>query len=223
MMKILLAFFSLVSFFIQAQNLDGLWLVEQMSMGDQTMTPQAKWVRFNADSTTESGNGWRQHTIGTYSLQGDMLSIESSNGIRDKAGDFKVVVTEDRMIWTRMEEGMEVTVNLKRIVELPRTTGDHMLGLWEVESSENVFGDEQPLIKLQIRWDNLFVWIVQEESLKRTYGVYSVHGHRDEILLKCDGLELPKMRLNVSFPSENEMVLSAEGGIKLTFTRVYEF
>ncbi|KAB2810250.1 hypothetical protein [Phaeocystidibacter luteus] len=223
MKKALLALFASLSVILQGQNLEGLWLVEQMSMNDEIMTPQARWVRFNADGTTESGNGWRQHTVGTYSLKDDMLSLESSNGFIDKAGAFAIVLEGDQMTWTRMEDGMEVKVNLKRIDKLPRTTGDHMLGLWKLESSSNVFEGEQPSIKLQIRWDNLFVWIIETDSPKRIYGVYSVHGHRHEIVLKSEDLELAAMRLNVSFPSENEMVLSAEGGIEMRFSRAYEF
>ena len=44
----------------------GLWVVKKVKMGDQEMTPIARWMRFNKDSTQTSGNGWLQHSEGSW-------------------------------------------------------------------------------------------------------------------------------------------------------------
>jgi hypothetical protein len=35
-------------------------------MGNNEMTPIARWMRFNKDSTQTSGNGWLQHSEGSW-------------------------------------------------------------------------------------------------------------------------------------------------------------
>ena len=45
------------------------------------MTPNARWMRFNPDFTQESGNGWFQHSLGSWSLNSikGELSIVNDN------------------------------------------------------------------------------------------------------------------------------------------------
>lgn len=46
-------------------SIDGLWLVKSVKVGGDEMTPNGRWMRFNTDSTQESGNGWFQHSVGS--------------------------------------------------------------------------------------------------------------------------------------------------------------
>ncbi len=47
-------------------NIEGLWVVKLVKVVNQGMTPNARWTRFNSDSTQQSGNGWFQHSYGTW-------------------------------------------------------------------------------------------------------------------------------------------------------------
>ena len=44
----------------------GMWEFTSVQVGDQTMTPVAKWAKYNSDGTFQSGNGWTQNSIGTW-------------------------------------------------------------------------------------------------------------------------------------------------------------
>ena len=47
-------------------KIEGLWEIEKVKVGDKEMTPIARWVRLNPDKSQKSGNGWFQHSIGTW-------------------------------------------------------------------------------------------------------------------------------------------------------------
>ena len=49
-------------------TIEGLWIVKSVRVGEQEMTPNAKWARFNSDLAQESGNGWFQHSYGIWNL-----------------------------------------------------------------------------------------------------------------------------------------------------------
>lgn len=61
---ILLVVLSLVGCRDQS-SIEGLWVVSNVKVGDKEMTPNAQWMRFNADFTRQSGNGWLKHSYGT--------------------------------------------------------------------------------------------------------------------------------------------------------------
>ena len=68
----------------------GLWEVEKVSMGDHSMTPIARWMKFESDNTQVSGNGWLQHSYGNWSLTGKDLSVEDFNGVSDNTNPFSI-------------------------------------------------------------------------------------------------------------------------------------
>lgn len=94
----------------KSNRIEGLWVVEEVAVGEQEMTPNARWMRFNADSTQQSGNGWLQHSYGTWSMNEKTgeLSVENVNGLDDPYGAFDVSVGKDTMFWSRQEEGQQV-------------------------------------------------------------------------------------------------------------------
>ena len=117
------------------KSIEGLWLVKSVKMGDKEMTPIARWMRFNSDSTQTSGNGWLQHSIGTWSLNSNNdLSVINTNGIIDEAEPFKVVMTQTNMTWKRKEDGMDVTVFLERTDRLPTSEANKLFGLWKFDT-----------------------------------------------------------------------------------------
>ena len=122
----------------QIDRLTGLWLVEKVKVGNEIMTPDAKWTRLNSDGTEESGNGGFRHSYGKWEYDEftKELLITTKNGLDDPFGAFYVDLKKDKMIWSREEEGMNVVVTLSQIEKLPETYRDRLLGLWKLDESE---------------------------------------------------------------------------------------
>jgi len=146
-------------------TIEGLWVVKSVVVGDEEMTPNARWTRFNSDLTQESGNGRFQHSYGTWTLNqnSNELSIQNTNGLRDLNGPFVISIGQNEMIWERTEEGQNIKVILERSSQLPETYGDKILGLWKLESAignDNYFGqsDKKDINDyIFFRWDKRFV------------------------------------------------------------------
>ena len=70
-MRLLIALFLIVIVFScshkeqKVSNIDGLWVVKKVKVGNQEITPISRWMKFNTDSTQSSGNGWVQYSVGT--------------------------------------------------------------------------------------------------------------------------------------------------------------
>jgi|AVFP01.1.fsa_nt_gi hypothetical protein len=188
-------------------KLSGLWTITRVEVGDQEMTPNARWVRFYDDGTQESGNGWQQHSIGTWQYDAKLLllKIENTNGLKDPFDAFQVDLKGDKMSWYRAEEGQETNIFLERIDRIPASEGDQLMGFWTSDSAV-----------LFIRWDKRYVWSM---DTLRNAGIYHVHGHRNEIQFIEEG----KPRSFYSFSIENDQLeLKPDSGDVLTFTRSRE-
>ena len=147
----------------KSPSIEGLWIVKSVTIGDEEMTPDARWMRFNSDLTQESGNGWLQHSVGNWKLdtETNSLTIVNKNGIDDPNEPFKITLSNNEMIWQRTEEGQNVIIKLETTLRLPSTSGDKLLGLWKLEkavgkgsyfSTSNVNDDY-----LFFRWDKRFI------------------------------------------------------------------
>ena len=213
----------------QAKNsrIHGLWEVEKVVVGEDSMTPVSRWTRFNSDGTQTSGNGWFQHLIGAWSIKEDLLTIRSSNGVIDEAEPFKLKFTNDKMTWKREEDGQEVTVHLKRIEEIPTSDGNKLLGLWKLIKSTSdgsditVMSNPDSKAMLHLRWDNMYV---QHNMPKgKQYGIYKIHGHKPEIQLVNYG-ESPQFSFWKFTIFKDKLTLtSTDGQSVMEFERIYQF
>lgn len=196
-------------------------------MGDQSMTPVARWTRFNADNTQVSGNGWLQHSYGTWSLKDSLLSVEDTNGIQDITTPFSVKIQENTMTWKRDEGGQEVKVSLKRIDKLPQSGGNKLIGLWKLTSFVNDGNDMTVVINpdgksmLQLRWDNTYVRHNMPQGKK--YGVYKIHGHKPEIQLVNYGNEPQFSFWAFSFADDKLTLTSTDGKSVMKFERIHQY
>lgn len=211
-------------------TIEGLWLVERVKVGDQEMTPNARWTRFNADYTQQSGNGWFQHSYGTWTLNPETneLSVVNENGLKDPAEPFKVTLEKNRMMWTRNEDGQNVEVTLKRTDTLPATYGNKLLGLWKLEEVVGngvYFGEEEAKggnASIFFRWDGRFVI---RSGKGRINGVYNVHGHRPEVELIPYGDKLNRDFWAIDFNDDTITLklLNSENTVERKFIRIHEF
>jgi hypothetical protein len=212
-------------------QVDGLWLVTSVEVGSEVKTPVAKWFRLNNGKSLE-GNGWQQHTIGSYkwNKKTSELSFKSDNEPSEGFGAFTVSRTGNNMRWTRMEEGETVSVSLKAITELPQSTADQVKGLWDLASATRSGADVTSEVDPEgrqyifIRWDRMFVR--RFGASERVQGYWFVNAHYPALsFIGTKGDIIPET-WTVSF-EEGNMVLTGQSenvkGQVLTFSRLSEF
>ncbi len=211
-------------------TIEGLWVVKSVTVGDEEMTPNARWTRFNADGSQESGNGRFQHSYGTWSLDKETngLTIVNTNGLDDPNAPFEVKLGKNEMTWQRTEEGQNVRVKLLRATKTPETYGDKVLGLWSLKSangSDKYFDSaatQSDDASLFLRWDKRFV--IQSEN-GRIHGVYNVHGHRPELELIPYGDQMDRSFWQIQF-DENQIKLNrlnTDTPVTRSFERIRRF
>ncbi|MCF2873986.1 MULTISPECIES: hypothetical protein [unclassified Tenacibaculum] len=208
----------------ETNKFTGLWLVKKVKVGKEEMTPNARWMNFKEDSTQISGNGWLQHSYGTWSLKGNRLVVVDENGITDTSEPFKVEIKEHKMLWERKEEGEHVTVYLERINKIPTSEGNKLLGLWGLKSkkvdsiSKKVIN---PTSTLHLRWDNTYV--IENSSKKKKYGIYKIHGHKPELQMVNYG-DTPKFKFYKFTVEKDKLTLkSTDNKEELSYVRVHQF
>ena len=158
----------------------GLWQIEKVSIEKEELTPVAKWTKLNKDNSQESGNGWMQHSVGTwiYDQSRREISITNTNGIKDEYGGFHLEFDQENMIWKRKEEGQNVQVVLKKINKIPRSQSNQLLGIWKlITKEENKLEDSKTY--LHFRWDQILINKAKENI--RKVGMYKTHGHKNEL------------------------------------------
>ncbi len=192
-----------------AQKLPGLWIVEDVRIGDETMTPVAKWFRYNSDGTYVGGNGFLQNDEGTWMLDKDeqQFSPKSSYGLVDPFGPFKISQSNGKMTWEREEEGMNVVVTLSRIDELPKSPADWLVGMWGLQVAEKKGTDNLDIIDPDrqiyffIRWDRM---VIQRNAKgERKTGYWHIHGHKPEVTFLPHDDQLPAETWRVEAGSES--------------------
>lgn len=198
------------------QRIVGLWLVEKVQIGGQTMTPQAKWTRLDPDQSQASGNGWSQHTVGywQYDPPSKQLSIVNTNGVKDEFSGFTLeAIDGKKMTWSREEDGEPVQVFLRKTNKIPQAASDKLLGVWRPRTGDPAAAREgAPYIFL--RWDRVIVSRQKDE--KRQYGTYRTHGHRNELQVIYYEEPLRREIWNYAFDAEENLILERmEDGEKI--------
>ncbi len=74
MRQIILILFSFFIFDKINAQLEGLWEVKRVTVGEEVMTPVAKWFDLK-DGRVYSGNGGLRNTLGTYTFDPQIQSI----------------------------------------------------------------------------------------------------------------------------------------------------
>ncbi len=214
----------------QKSAISGLWIVKTVKVGGQELTPNARWTRFNPDSTQESGNGWVQHSTGTWSFnkKSNKLSITNANGLTDPYEAFKVRLNNDTMYWQRIEDGQNVLITLEKSDHLPETYGDQLLGLWKLQKAIgngryfHVSDSIKPEDYLFFRWDRRFV---MNCDLGRINGVYNVNGHRPELELipYSDSLNRDFWAISFDKNTIELKLLNTDSPVTRKFIRIHQF
>ena len=228
---IILAAFCINCLGCTSNKVTGLWIVDNVQVGDQKMTPNARWVRLNKDGTQQSGNGWYQHMQGTWSFDkaSDAIAIANVNSPEDPFGPFTVEFAKEAMTWSRDEGGMEVLVTLSTIDEIPSSAGDILLGIWDLtsatEDGKTAMKDLDPLDNryLFIRWDKIVEIRNTPDGTIR--GIYRVDPHRPVIEIAYYGQDRTYEQWSFTIDGNTLNLSSTKDGVTRTreYKRIYTF
>ena len=224
--------FSLIGLFLISCNQEkakhpmvGLWEITKVTIDGEENTPQGKWMRFNADSTQESGNGWLQHSRGTWKLDAatNELFLYQANGWKDEFENFKVAFAGEDMTWSRTEEGQKVDVFMKRVEKIPQRQADELYGVWQLYSTTIDSIQMKAIDKTTIffRWDKMFV--AQDEQ-NRSFGIFKTGSHKQEVEMVYYNPECTREYWDYSVKN-NILKLEAKNSEKKTiqtYQRIYE-
>jgi len=120
----------------------GLWEVLLVNVGNEELTPTAKWFEILEGGKLLSGNGGITNYRGSWTFDKNTNLInQMTNGTEDPYGPFKVSFQENSMTWQRQEDGMKVMVSLKRIDEKPLAPWDLITGTWKSNKAEGLDKD----------------------------------------------------------------------------------
>lgn len=190
--------------------------MSSVTVGEQNMTPVAKWTRINADGTYESGNGWLRNSEGTWTFDEheQAFTPTETNGLEDPYGAFSISITNEgeEMTWQREEEGMMVDVTLTKINELPKAPADAIQGLWDLESvhqnDEDITDTFDPDNQYYtfIRWDRIYM--LRNSEGERKTGYWHMDGHRPEMTMIPHDEGEPTERWSVSVQNDNKLVMT---------------
>lgn len=209
-------------------KIDGLWLVKEVKMDNKSMTPIARWMRFNADSTQSSGNGWLQHSIGKWKVNvKNELSVTNTNGLIDDAEPFKVKFENGKMIWNRVEEDQLVEVVLERTKKLPTSEANKLYGLWKFDSVVEDGKDISATLNssknamLFLRWDNTYEFRNYPKGEK--YGIFKTHGHRLQIDMVSYSKKPEFQFYNFQLKEDKLVLKSTNSNKEIKLTRIHQF
>jgi hypothetical protein len=204
----------------KSQEFVGLWQIQKVEVGSQEMTPIAKWSRINEDHTHESGNGWYQHSIGTwnYNSENKKIDLVNTNGLKDEFGAFSILISTDQeMIWSRQEGEDTVILSFKRIDKIPQSPSNKLLGVWKLKTEVKESVDPY----LFFRWDQIL--IDQQKVNEKKYAIYKTHGHKQELQIIYYEDPLRQENWNYQFDSNNHLILennNTKEGKKLEFEKI---
>ena len=197
----------LITYTSFSQSLLGLWTVDEVTVGNRVLTPVAKWFRINENGIVQSGNGWTQNNLATWTYDESKHYLLPKNMLRapDPFGGFYVTLTDQKMIWKRIEEGDSVTVTLSRANELPMAPADSIQGNWVLQETES--SDSTTIKELNIRPDRLFNYTQSND--KRAFGYWHMDGHNPRFSLIDFDKDIADRVFRVSF-DKNELIMKTE-------------
>ncbi|MBU3012010.1 hypothetical protein KO506_11400 [Polaribacter vadi] len=209
-------------------NIEGLWLVKKVNVDNKDLTPIAKWVRFNADGSQASGNGWLQHSVGIYNLNiENQLTVTNTFGIKDDAESFKVNIDKNNMTWQRKENDLDIIISLEKTDKLPTSEANKLFGLWKFDSiikdgkevSESLNPSKKAMLFL--RWDNTYE--LRNYPLGEKYGMFKTHSHKAQIDMVSYAKESIFQFYTFSLVNDKLLLKATNNDTEIKLTRIHQF
>ena len=205
-----LLFFILITWstIISAQNnpLTGYWKVETVTVGQDNMTPVAKWFHLGPTGDLQGGNGGNINLFGTWqSSAGADLLFTNQQGEADPAGPFAVEWNGPELILQREEEGQAIKVILEAFepTDWPMAPWDRITGAWQVvgqdQMSENETVDYNTAF---FRWDNQVLFNRGNDGVRVWTALWRINAHRPQLELARRGGDSSIISWNIEFKDE---------------------
>ncbi len=188
----------------------GLWEVTKVTVGEETMTPVAKWFDISEDGTVLGGNGGLINIRGTYTYDPETSEAFFSDqyGVPDEFGAFRLSFDDEKLIWRRTENGMDVIVSLKRVKTIPDGPWDKCVGDWSENDTDT---------RVSMWWDRRYTYSSDNSNYR---GTWFINPHQPRLTLyRQDG---QRDEWTISFPTDSTMSWSSEFGDERIFTRQAE-
>lgn len=206
-LSIVLLFFT----YTATAQIEGLWEVKKVMVGDQLLTPTAKWFDLKANKQVESGNGGITNLEGSWDLTGEILTFKNAQGVTDPYGSFTIGVQNKDMTWSRKEDGRMVTINLSKSDQKPKAPWDKIVGYWVLEKvlrgTEDVTAyyntDNDRFIF--IRWDRRFNSNYVGEKKDDHRGFWHIESHSPYLRLFSGKGDLYDTNWDISFNDQGKM------------------
>ncbi len=183
-------FFIAGYFCLPAQSVVGFWRVNSVQVGDQNLTPVAKWFFYTNDQTYRAGNGWTQNDIGTWEydkVQKEFTPKSSINPNDEGYGAFKVHFSGDDMTWEREEDGALVVVNLSRITAMPMAPKDSISGAWQLirveQAGQDITDSYDPENTELLLIRNMQTYRKTNPDGSQAFGYWHMDAHHPELHL----------------------------------------
>ena len=179
----------------------GLWQVDEVRVGDQVMTPVAKWFEFHQDYRLIGGNGGLRNLNGSYEqdIEAKTLLFHDAAETPDEYGPFTYKIGKDELVLKREEEGMPVSVFMSRTTEQPVAPWDQVVGRWRIMKQSE--GTPQ-MNSISIRWDRRYA--LRTEAGQQA-GVWHINAHAPVLRMLSDAGDDQDSQWELSFPAENQM------------------
>lgn len=200
------------SLFAQDDNAEfvGYWQVNVVTVGQDTMTPVAKWFHFGPDGSMQGGNGGNINLFGSWQMEfGQYLLFSNQAGEPDPAGSFAADFAEKLLVLTREEEGQPVQVILQRFAPTnwPMAPWDKIAGSWaldiELSGTDGFATDFETAF---FRWDNQVRFNTTEG---RWTAIWRINAHRPVLELAPQGKEGLSQSWQLRF-TDQQMIWSRE-------------
>lgn len=203
----------------------GFWEVETVIVDLQKMTPQAKWFQIKENGEVLSGNSSIINTWGFWEMADSNLLFFDQQKNADAYGALLVEENQEKMSWSRMEDGANVKVYLILAEQYPLAPWDQLLGEWQL-TSYSFQGEELTLLSedvfLRFRWDHLYRGEKVTETLGLRRGIWHYDGHRPILRTISEAGDAFDHTWQVKLLTENKMVLEEgeqDQGYSLTLER----
>ena len=205
---------------LTSAQFEGTWLVTEVKVGDEEMTPVSKWFQFDATNKILSGNGGMMNSRGAWQYDENDQSLLFF-GKEDEYGAFQIEMGGGTMSWSREEDGMAVTVYLEQTDGIPTAPWDNIIGSWtKIEQSGEslILG---PIETILIRWDRVFA-ITELDNNEKHFGVWHIHGHKPELKLLSGKGDAFDSTWVIEFDGEGNMTWRSKDesiGLELIFSK----
>lgn len=201
-------------------DIPGLWLVNEVMVGKESLTPTAKWFLLEADGTLTSGNGWIQNFLGTWHYNATTRKFLSydQEGKADEYGAFDLSYNGEKMTWQRTEDGVPVKVTLSPITKKPLAPWDKVTGYWtfykleitDSATNEVSIADVEPCSFL-FGWDRVYRKF-DANGKRVAMGIWHIESHSAWLWTIPYGDEL-KEGQSIRFEGDELVLTKKEGNI----------